>query len=91
MASKLVPVIICTELRGVFFGYIPDGDEKKTELEVKGAKMAIYWGTTGGVAQLAATGPTSTSRIGSKADVTLQKVSAVFTVTAEAEKAWAKV
>ena len=50
--SKLRPVIVCTEFRGVFFGYADDttGDR----IYLKDARMAIYWGTTRGVMELAA-------------------------------------
>lgn len=80
------PVIVCTEYRGVFFGYADDtsGDI----IHLKGAKMAIYWGTTRGVMELAHTGPTSKSRISAPADIEVRKVSAVFEVTPEATKAW---
>ena len=80
------PVLICTEYRGVFFGYADDtsGDTVK----LKDARMAIKWGTTDGVAQLANTGPTDKSKIGAPACVDLRKVTAVFEVTKEAEQKW---
>ena len=80
------PVLICTEYRGVFFGYCEDTSGDIVHL--KNARMAIYWGTTKGVAELAATGPTGKSRIGAPADVELRKVTAVFEVTKEAEQKW---
>ena len=80
------PVIICTEYRGVFFGYAADTSGEIVFL--RGAKMAIYWGTTQGIAQLAYSGPTESSRIGAPADVELRKVTAVFEVTEEAEIRW---
>lgn len=87
MAKKTErPVIICTEFRGVFFGYAEDtgGDT----ISLKRARMAIYWGTTKGVMELAETGPTSKSRISARADVELRKVSAVFEVTEQAAQKW---
>ena len=85
-ASKARPVIVCTEHRGVFFGYADktDGDT----INLKDARMAIYWGTTKGVMQLAETGPTGKSRISAKADIELRKVTSVFEVTEAAEAAW---
>lgn len=80
------PVIVCTEHRGVFFGYATDTSGETVHL--KRARMAIYWGTTRGVMQLAETGPTSTSRISSRADVDLRKVTAVFEVTAASAEKW---
>jgi len=80
------PVIICTVHKGVFFGFTEstDGDI----IHLKGAKMAIYWGTTRGVMQLAATGPTSTSRVSLPADIEVRGVTAVFEVTEEAAAKW---
>lgn len=84
--KKSRPVIVCTEYRGVFFGYAEDTSEDVIEL--KSARMAIYWGTTKGVMELAEVGPNSKSRISSKADIELRKVTAVFEVTDKALKAW---
>lgn len=80
------PVIVCTEFRGVFFGYAED--TSSDTIKLKDARMAIYWGTTKGVMQLAETGPTSTSKISAKADIEVRKVTSVFEVKPEAAKAW---
>jgi hypothetical protein len=80
------PVIVCTEYRGVFFGY---ADDTSTDpIKLRNARMAIYWGVTRGVMQLAETGPTGTSKISAQADIELRKITAVFEVSAEAEAAW---
>ncbi|MGE4190719.1 MAG: hypothetical protein AB7G12_12585 [Thermoanaerobaculia bacterium] len=80
------PVIVTTEYKGVFFGYAEDtsGDV----IHLKRARMAIYWGTSKGVVQLAETGPTASSRIGARCDMQLRKVTAVFEVTPDAANAW---
>ncbi len=80
------PGIVCTSHRGVLFGHADktDGDS----ICLKGAKMAIYWGTTRGVMQLAATGPTSSSKISLPADIEIRSVTAVFEVTPEAAAKW---
>lgn len=85
-AKKLRPVIVCTEFKGVFFGYAADtsGDV----IHLGQARMAIYWGTTKGVMQLAATGPTATSKISAAADIEIRKVTSVFEVSPAALKAW---
>lgn len=85
-ATKLRPVIVCTEFRGVFFGFAEDtsGDT----IHLKDARMAIYWGTTRGVMQLAETGPTSSSKISAKADIEVRRVTAVFEVSPAACKVW---
>jgi hypothetical protein len=80
------PVIICTEHRGVFFGYA--GDTSGDIIHLTGARMAIYWGTTRGVMQLAETGPTASSKISAKADIEVRKITAVFEVSEAAHKAW---
>jgi hypothetical protein len=80
------PVIVCTEHRGVFFGYAEDTSGDTIRLE--GARMAIYWGTTRGVMELAETGPTARSKISARADIEVRKVSAVFEVSRMAEGAW---
>jgi hypothetical protein len=79
-------VIICTEYKGVFFGYARDTSGDRIFLH--GARMAIYWGTTRGVMQLAETGPTGSSRISARADIEVRKITAVFSVTDVAVKAW---
>jgi hypothetical protein len=80
------PVIICTEFRGVFFGYADNTSGDVIHLDR--ARMAIYWGTTRGVMELAETGPTSSSRISARADIEVRKITAVFEVTPAAVEKW---
>lgn len=80
------PVIVCTEHKGVFFGYATHTSGDKIDL--KRCRMAIYFGTTRGVMQLAETGPTLTSKISARADIEVRRVTAVFEVTPDAAKAW---
>lgn len=80
------PVIICTEHRGVFFGYATD--TRGANVDLKRARMAIRFGTTRGVMELAETGPTSSSKVSARADIEVRKVTAVFEVTAEACEKW---
>jgi hypothetical protein len=49
--TKERPVIVCTKYKGVFFGYATDttGDN----IDLKQARMAIYWGTSRGIFELA--------------------------------------
>lgn len=84
--AKERPVIVCTEYRGVFFGYSTDttGDV----ITLRSARMAIYWGVDRGVMQLAESGPTSKSKISARADIEVRKVTAVFEVTADAVAKW---
>lgn len=89
MAKKQTerPVIVTTEHRGVFFGYT-DAAPGDVLINLKRARMAIYWGTTRGLFQLAETGPTASSKISARADLELRKITAVMEVTPEATKAW---
>lgn len=53
------------------------------------ARMCIYWGTTQGVDELAATGPTKTSKIGAKVPlVRLFGLTSISRATPDAEAAW---
>lgn len=83
------PVIVCTSHRGVFFGFAP-AEAKSTDerISLADARMAIYWGTTKGVMELASTGPTPTSKISAKADIDVNSVTAVFEVRPAALAAW---
>lgn len=95
-------ILITTQHRGVFFAKI---DSKQLEeykqkavaepsapkhlIDLKNCRMAIYFGTSGGVAQLASDGPTTNSRIGSPADLAvLHDVTAVFHVSDQAAEKW---
>ena len=80
------PVIVCTAHKGVFYGLAEDtsGDV----IHLKRARMAIYFGTTRGVMELAETGPTPKSKISARADIEVRQITAVFEVTPEAAEAW---
>ena len=84
--STTRPVIVCTEHRGVFYGHA--GDTSGSEIKLAGARMAISFGTTRGVMELAETGPTSRSKISARADIDVRKVTAVFEVTPAAAEKW---
>jgi len=83
-------VLITTQHRGVFFGLVPtEQDMSAKTMSLKSAMCAIHFGTDRGVAQLAATGPTSTSRIGAAADIeAIHDITAVWSVSDEARKRW---
>ena len=83
--------LITTQHRGVFFGRLADDADitARTLTNICDARMAIYWGTTKGVMELANSGPTSKSRIGAPAKIdVLHDVTAVFEVSPEAEEKW---
>lgn len=83
-------IMVTTEHRGVFAGLVPDDQDMTARtMALKDARMAIYWGTTKGVHELANTGPTDKSRISAPADIpALHDITAVFTVTDAAWEQW---
>lgn len=89
-------VLVTTEHRGVFYGQTSDPADATT-VKLTGVRNCLYWSQkTGGFLGLAEIGPVDAtvsgngSRIGAfcKGPVTLQKVTCVADVTAEAVKAW---
>lgn len=80
------PVLLCTEHRGVFFGFAED--TSGTTVKLKRSRMAIRFGTTRGVMELADTGPTDKSKVGAPCDAEIRKVTAVFEVKPEAVEKW---
>jgi hypothetical protein len=72
----------------VFFGFA-DKTEGST-VNLKSSRMAIKFGTTKGVMQLAKSGPTENSKIGADCDAEIRDVTAVFECTEEATEAWLK-
>lgn len=74
-----------------FFAQIDDNADltAKTLTNLKNCRMAIYWGTTKGVMELAQDGPNKNSKIGSPADVdVMHDVTAVISVTDKAVEKW---
>lgn len=88
---KVKHVLVTTEHRGVFYGELEDYNSDSRVATLVNAKMAIYWGTTKGVLELAATGPTPKSRISLPAPrLVLEKCTMVSDVSPEAVEQWAK-
>ena len=82
-------VLVTTQHRGVFAGEIEEGQDLSAKaMPLRDARMAIRFGTTRGLLQLAETGPTPDSRISAAADIPmLHDITAIFAVT---DEAWAK-
>ena len=88
--NNLLPVLVTTEHRGVFFGYTDD--ENANPIVLKRARCAIRWNTTGGFLELAESGPNDGSRIGSRAPkIILYSVTSVSHVAPPAVEKWEKV
>jgi len=86
--KSTIPLIVTTEHRGVFFGYGQVTTEKTIRLT--DVQMCVYWSSDlKGVLGLASIGPTKQCKIGPPAPaMTLQGVTAIIEVSAEAEAKW---
>lgn len=83
-------VLVTTKHRGVFAGLVPDDQDMTARtMSLTEARCAIYWATTGGVAELAEVGPNAKSKIGASADIAaLHDITAVWNITQAAWRAW---
>jgi hypothetical protein len=83
-------VLVTTEFRGVFFGKLKKATKLPGEVVLTGARNCISWSAdVGGFLGLAATGPSSTCKIGAKVgEVTLYKVTSITPVSKKAVTAW---
>lgn len=86
--ANLIPLIVTTAHKGVFFGYGTPTTERTIRIEQ--AQMCIYWSSdVKSVVGLAATGPSKTCRIGPPAPaITLQDVTSIMEASSESEAAW---
>jgi hypothetical protein len=87
--TKTTPVLVCTEYRGVFFGYTAKfalGDQRLTN-----CRNVTYWSTdVSGFQGLAENGPTALCRVGAlvAGPVLLSKVTYVAQCSSKAAQAW---
>lgn len=90
--AKAQPVLITTEFRGIFFGYIKDDKQLPQQITLTEARNCISWSSDcGGFLGLAAKGPSTQCKIGTEVDViTLYKITSVTPVTVEASEKWKK-
>ena len=88
---KQKAVIVTTEFRGVFFGYLKE-DNSPNDLTLTNARNCIYWSQdVNGFVGLATTGPTNNCKIGPVAkEMKLFKITSIIPVSKEAENAWTK-
>lgn len=89
--SNLIPVIVTTEYRGVFYGKIDPAKKGDTILEVHGCRNVLYWESkVEGFLGLSSHGPTSGCKIGALAGgpVTLHKITSVTQCSEDAAKKW---
>ncbi len=88
MTHDPIPVIVCTDRRGVVFGYTTDINARPIALTK--ARMCLYWSAdVGGVFGLGEIGPTKDCKISApRTELLLEGVSAVMSVDDKAEQAW---
>jgi len=89
MKAKERAVVVTTEFRGVFFGYM-DEPPADGSITIKRARNCVYWSQdVRGFMGLAATGPSKDCKIGPAVpSITLNKITAVIEVTPEAAEKW---
>lgn len=87
--QKEQAVMVTTEFKGVFFGYITETPTNRT-ITLKRARNCIYWSSDiHGFMGLASEGPNRNCKIGPAVlSITLQKVTAVIEVSPSAAEKW---
>jgi len=82
------PVVICTDKRGVFFGYATD--TTGAVIVLKRPQMCVYWAkSVKGVLGLAADGPNSECRVtDAPPAIELRGITCVIECSERAAKAW---
>ena len=88
--SDKKPVVITTEYRGVFFGYVMDDSKAPECIILERARMCVYWSSDiKGVLGLASNGPTESCKITQAVPVlTAWKITAIMDCSAEAVERW---
>jgi hypothetical protein len=90
MKMKKKAVLVTTEFRGVFFGYVKSDAKLPNEITLTDVRNCIYWSASvGGFLGLAANGPDSQCKIGMRVpELRLFKVTSVSPVSDEAAAKW---
>jgi hypothetical protein len=89
--TKSIPVLITTQHRGVFFGYINPERRHDSHVDMTGVRNCIYWSASvGGFLGLASVGPNKDCKIGRRVDgtFTARDVTSITDCTPNAVKAW---
>lgn len=87
--SKGTAVLVTTEHRGVFFGYLV-GEPSKEKVMLSDARNVVYWTNhERGFLGLASAGPGKGCRVGPQvSELTLWDITSVAAVSDEAKAAW---
>jgi hypothetical protein len=83
-------VVVTTQHRGVFFGYVVHDDKLPAEITLRDARNCLYWSASlHGFVGLATTGPNSKCRIGpSVSQIQLFDVTSILDCTPDSVVAW---
>lgn len=83
-------VLVTTEFRGVFFGYIKEDKNLPNDITLTKVRNCIYWSASvGGFLGLASKGPDDQCKIGTEVpELRLFKVTSISPVSDEAAKKW---
>ena len=84
------PVLVTTEKRGVFFGYVADASALPASIRLTRCRNCVYWSAdVRGFVGLAANGPSNGCRIGhASAETTLYGITSVSAVSPDATIRW---
>lgn len=88
---SLIPVLITTAHRGVFFGYINPEHRHQQHIDMTGVRNCIRWvAVIGGFLGLAVNGPNKDCLIGARVDgiFTARDITSVADCSEAAVKAW---
>lgn len=90
MSKNKRAVVVTTENRGVFFGYIENDKKLPSEVTLSKARVCVYWSAdVKGFIGLAANGPTKSCKISFPAPkMTAYKVTSILDCSPEAIKQW---
>ena len=93
MATKKKAVLVTTEFRGVFFGFVKNDKKAPAEITLSNARCCIYWSSDcDGFLGLADTGPTKNCTIGRQvSEITLYKITSITPVASKAVEAWEEI
>lgn len=83
-------VLVTTEFRGVFFGYVKSDTKLPDEITITNARNCLYWSASVcGFLGLASKGPDSQCKIGTLVpELRLFKITSVTPVSDEAAQKW---
>lgn len=91
MTSNLIPVLVTTVHRGVFFGWIDPAKRYESTIDMVGVRNCLFWHeSVNGFLGLAVTGPNPQCRVGTKVTgiFTCRDVTSVTDCSPEAVTAW---